>query len=717
MNSETNNTSAAPEASVACWGCDTRNASNRKFCGDCGASLWVDCEKCKEPYSAGEKFCGSCGANLYEALEAQRKKAEQQIQEARDFIAAGDFDKAVRALGPVLRIEHPGVTKQRESAGKLREEIEANRSQTTEQAGELLKAAKAAFDQHQYEEALEHLQKIPVAIRTEEVEDKIASVQSKATEVKMLVAELKSGFQQKQYDGVFARISRLQRLCPGHPIVAPIAKETVRWIYAVSGKLHGKRRYSEAVRLLAQVPDQFAPEALQARREKYRELAQLHSELKTADTATLALANVAKRLHELEPETKADQVFAKIMSKRKAHKRLGDAKWWSPDEKPYLSAEVKHFYGFAPLAVGEKLPVKSLTEHPSAFLPAIGAALQQMGAGSISVNLIKSSGGLLSKLSFFGSKKVDTGIGLDIGDAAIKAVHLARVGDKIVVENLFHFAFSDQVYGDAAQRSTEVDEGLNSLATAFEIKNQPIALIMPSQQVLGRFFDLPKMADKKLADAIRFEIENQIPFPVDQITASHQLLSGMDDEEASALRVMVLAAKNEKVELQLTPLLRRKWTVDTLQCDALAVANFHRYAESLLDSEQKKPTIAWLDVGNNSRIVVTAASGNLWFRNLPVGGREMTMNLSKSLRLTRSDAEVQKHRLPPDENLAQSLGVLENVHEQIAAEVLRSLEQFSKDNPQETIEEVRIVGDAGRTHGLLRALRTGPKASELGWGE
>lgn len=715
MKTEPSSASTTSSTMIECWKCETPNPRDRKFCGDCGAPLWAKCEKCDEPYAAGEKFCGSCGAGLLAHVQALQSQAQEKLKLAVSQMKSGDYDTAISTVAPVLRMNHPGVAKQLAKAEELRELCNESRRRSNDVATAKLKLAKSANDAFEFEKAVALLEQIPASVRTDEVEEKIASLKAKTAEIKSLVAYLNKAGDQKQYDGVFSQINRLLRLSPDHPAAIAAAEKTVRYIYAISGKLKAKRRYNEAVGLLSQISDRFAPDAAKSRLEKLRELQQLHSELKTADTATRALANVAARLHELEPETKADLVHEKIATKRKAFKKLGDPAWWSPESKPYLNTTVKLFHGFAPLAVGPAFAFKTLAAHSSAFLPAIGVALQQLGAGSIAMNLTKPTGGLLSKLAFFGSGKTKSAIGVDIGKSAMKAVRLSSAEDNIVVDDVAYFQFSDTV--DSAQRAIEIDNALDQLAAAFSIESQPLALVMPSQMALTRFFSLPQMPEKKLNEAIAFEIENQTPFPADQIYASHQLITPPPSEdEPSTCDIVAIIAKNENIEQQLSPVLKRKWKVDILQSDIMAIANFHSYRVSLNEAASQE-AIAWLDVGNTSRMIVANARGPLWMRNLPVGGRDATQALAKSLRYTTSQAEEQKRTMPADAALADALRTLESVHEKLAAEVLRSLDQFNKEHRNESIAELRVVGDAARTHGLTRVLRTGPKASELGWGE
>lgn len=95
---------------MTCTACGIDNESNRKFCGECGASLALVCPACATPNPPSVKFCGECGAALAVdasmPAEAGSPVAEPRAQLAhqRARVAAlrqqGEppFDDAVEAL-------------------------------------------------------------------------------------------------------------------------------------------------------------------------------------------------------------------------------------------------------------------------------------------------------------------------------------------------------------------------------------------------------------------------------------------------------------------------------------------------------------------------------------------------------------------------------------------------------------------------------------------
>ena len=55
---------------MRCSKCGTENASDRKFCGECGAQLSLRCPKCGKENGPPSRFCGECGTALSDAAPA-----------------------------------------------------------------------------------------------------------------------------------------------------------------------------------------------------------------------------------------------------------------------------------------------------------------------------------------------------------------------------------------------------------------------------------------------------------------------------------------------------------------------------------------------------------------------------------------------------------------------------------------------------------------------
>ena len=59
---------------MQCPHCRAENRSDRRFCGECGASLALACPACGFRNEGGEKFCGGCGAPIAASIGASETR-------------------------------------------------------------------------------------------------------------------------------------------------------------------------------------------------------------------------------------------------------------------------------------------------------------------------------------------------------------------------------------------------------------------------------------------------------------------------------------------------------------------------------------------------------------------------------------------------------------------------------------------------------------------
>ena len=131
-------------------------------------------------------------------------------------------------------------------------------------------------------------------------------------------------------------------------------------------------------------------------------------------------------------------------------------------------------------------------------------------------------------------------LGLDIGTKSIKIVEILKQEKAKPV--LVNFKIAEVIGIDTmSSESTEIEK-LSSLITQilaeskFETKNVNIAL--PEYAVFSRVIKVPKLKDKELASAIKFEAEQYIPLSMDDVNFDYSVVAETDTE----MEVMIVAA-------------------------------------------------------------------------------------------------------------------------------------------------------------------------------
>ena len=92
-------------------------------------------------------------------------------------------------------------------------------------------------------------------------------------------------------------------------------------------------------------------------------------------------------------------------------------------------------------------------------------------------------------------------------------------------------------------------EALETFLSRNSIKGDLVAMSIAGQSGLARFVKLPPVEEKKIADIVRFEAKQQIPFPLDEVVWDFQKIGAgiVTDGFAMDTEVGLFAMKREAV--------------------------------------------------------------------------------------------------------------------------------------------------------------------------
>ena len=126
-------------------------------------------------------------------------------------------------------------------------------------------------------------------------------------------------------------------------------------------------------------------------------------------------------------------------------------------------------------------------------------------------------------------------IGLDIGSRFIKLAELKSSGDNIT---LTKFAIKEIPKDLKIDRDKVVSHLISQLLSENNIKSRDVNICAAGQSVFVRFVKLLQVKEDKLKQTMKFEAQNQIPFPLNEVAWDWSLL----DTGAKGSRKAVIAA-------------------------------------------------------------------------------------------------------------------------------------------------------------------------------
>jgi len=103
---------------------DPQAGWNREFCESCGRALVETCFKCGAENRVWAKFCGPCGADLLALVKAEIEKLQRNRSQIESHRNADRYKQALTILKEMERVSHPRLLDFRRWARETRVEVE-----------------------------------------------------------------------------------------------------------------------------------------------------------------------------------------------------------------------------------------------------------------------------------------------------------------------------------------------------------------------------------------------------------------------------------------------------------------------------------------------------------------------------------------------------------------------------------------------------------------
>lgn len=307
--------------------------------------------------------------------------------------------------------------------------------------------------------------------------------------------------------------------------------------------------------------------------------------------------------------------------------------------------------------------------------------------------------------------------GIDLGQCALKAIRLEEVGGEIkatAFDYIEHPKILSQPDADPDQLTREALEQF--LSRNKLQKGDTVAISVPGQTGLARFVKLPPVEEKKIADIVKFEAKQQIPFPLEEVVWDFQKIGSGEVTDGFALETEIglFAMKRDMVNRAIQQFRDVKVEVHIVQMAPLSLCNLVAYeklgkgapgTEGEAEGEEGSCIVA-LEIGtDNSNLIITDGGKIIWQRPIPLGGNHFTRALTKDLKLTFAKAEHLKRNAIKSPDLKKILASLKTVLNDFVGEVQRSLGYFTNTHRNAKIQYMLGLGNAFRLPGLQKYLQ------------
>ena len=223
---------------------------------------------------------------------------------------------------------------------------------------------------------------------------------------------------------------------------------------------------------------------------------------------------------------------------------------------------------------------------------------------------------------------------LDIGTSAVRLCELTQSKAGLQLTKYYQRDFHIDPAMDDVDKQERRGEVLAALLKEAKVRARKTIVAVPGQSVFTRNRPLPPVPEHKVTQIVRYEIQQQIPFSLNEIALDYQVL---DRTEVGGYDVMMAAIKVDVVEKQLDILNKVKRAVDTVDVSPMAAYNWLIHTGDFGDDGQ---CIAMVDMGATTTDIVIQKDNQFKFtRSLHVGGNDVTAALSSAFNMPFEEAE------------------------------------------------------------------------------
>ncbi len=292
-------------------------------------------------------------------------------------------------------------------------------------------------------------------------------------------------------------------------------------------------------------------------------------------------------------------------------------------------------------------------------------------------------------------------VGLDIGSGSIKMAEVSLRDGKPFLKRMAIAEVPERAVedGDISDEDA-VAETLQRMASKNGFSGNQVVAALGGRSLFIREVVFPRMSEKEMRQAIRWDLEKYVPFSPDQLYFDFWVV-GQGATEVE-VRVLLVAAPKDVVDSLSRVVSKAGLKLIAIDIEPLAI---QRTLPELMDC-------MLIDCGSAvSQVTLFQKHSPVFTRNIPIGGNQFTEMVMEGLEVGREEAEIIKQSTgelldeSKDESAPEVLvSQMDRIVGELAGEVRRTLEYYQVQNRNVSISNVFITGGGAKIDDLPKKL-------------
>jgi type IV pilus assembly protein PilM len=287
--------------------------------------------------------------------------------------------------------------------------------------------------------------------------------------------------------------------------------------------------------------------------------------------------------------------------------------------------------------------------------------------------------------------------GIDIGRSAIKGVLLRKTSTGLELTKVDYEPLEVRPGASDAEKDAAMRNALSAFLSRNRIRGEKVFISIPGHTVFNRLLRVPPVEGKKLASSIRFEAQQQIPFPIEDVVWDYQKLP-RDAASGDDWEVNLFAVKKDFIAKTLHNIGVVELEVDGIQVCPMALFNYFRYDRNLRGAN------VLIDMGADSTDLILIDADKTFIRNIPIAGNQITKHLEEKFKIPFAEAEKLKLKSTGTKQAQKIFKVMKPSLGEMTAEISRSMGYYTSQVPDVNFRDAFVIGNASQLVGLERFL-------------
>lgn len=274
-------------------------------------------------------------------------------------------------------------------------------------------------------------------------------------------------------------------------------------------------------------------------------------------------------------------------------------------------------------------------------------------------------------------------VGLDIGTSYIKLAVIRDENGRITLDNFY-----------LAPVSKNISPALKKIADELQISSAVVNIALSGPATVVRNLWLPRMKPDELKASLKYELDQYIPFPLEDIYYDCYVLE--DDplnRKEGQMRVVLAVAKKKFLDERLQQIQQAGLVPGIISVDAVSLCN--AYTREL----PAQRTAGLVDLGSR-KTIINIISGNIliFTREIEYGTMEIKKAVSRGLEI--SDNEAEELICSGDE---KTTGWIQELGNKLGRELWSSFEYYEHQE-QKPVEKIYVTGGGSLLPELVSSL-------------